>query len=82
MDNIEKLLNQVLQNQQQMQADIKELKSDVKDIKIKLDDLETKNAERHVELFSEIKDLRKDVLTIESVTAKNWGDIAKLKGIK
>lgn len=34
------------------------------------------------EISGEIKTIRKDLSTVELVTASNWGDIAKLKSVK
>ncbi len=45
---------------QQIQIDLKETKSDVKSIKSKLDDIEIKNAERHIDIYKEIKEMRRD----------------------
>jgi hypothetical protein len=34
------------------------------------------------EMSGEIKNMRKDLSTVELMTANNWGDIAKLKSVK
>ena len=34
------------------------------------------------EMNGEIKNMRKDLSTVEIMTANNWGDIAKLKSVK
>ena len=34
------------------------------------------------EMSGEIKNMRKDLCTVEIMTANNWGDIAKLKSVK
>jgi len=34
------------------------------------------------EMSGEIKGMRKDLSTVEIMTANNWGDIAKLKSVK
>jgi outer membrane murein-binding lipoprotein Lpp len=34
------------------------------------------------EISGEIKTIRKDLSTVELITANNWGDIAKLKSVK
>lgn len=34
------------------------------------------------EMSGEIKNMRKDLSTVEIMTANNWGDIAKLKSVK
>lgn len=48
----------------------------------KLDDLEAKNANRHIIMNSNIEKLKKNMSTVEEVTAKNWTDIIELKKIK
>ena len=34
------------------------------------------------EISSEVKSMRKDISTVELVTANNWSDIVKLKSVK
>ena len=47
-----------------------------------LGELDPKNATRHLELKDSIDQLRKDLSTVEIVTASNYSDIAKLKSAK
>lgn len=72
-----------------IKSDIKELKSDMKElktgqeeIKVMVGELDPKNANRHLELQESISQLRKEVSTVEIVTASNYSDIAKLKNVK
>ncbi|MGO1818889.1 MAG: hypothetical protein ACTH0S_04315 [Senegalia sp. (in: firmicutes)] len=48
----------------------------------KLDDLESNNASRHIVMNSNIEKIKKNMSTVEEVTAKNWTDIIELKKIK
>ena len=58
------------------------LENKVDSIKDQLDEHDTKNANRHIELQNDITSLRKDISTMEVVTASNYVDIAKLKAVK
>jgi uncharacterized coiled-coil DUF342 family protein len=58
------------------------LEGEVKEIKTMLGELDPKNANRHIELKESIKQLRKDLSTVEIVTASNYSDIARLKSVK
>jgi flagellar hook-associated protein FlgK len=83
MDSEIKNINKRLNNlETKTDKNHNEVVSKLKSLESKFDDLEIKNAERHIELSGEIKDLRKDILAIETVTAKNWGDIVNLKSVK
>lgn len=62
-----------------IKLDIKELKEGQKEIKEMLGELDPKNANRHLELKDSIDQLRKDLSTVEIVTASNYSDIARLK---
>lgn len=65
--------------------DIKELKAGQKDIKNSIQDLDPKNANRHVELMDEIKQVNiklDELKELREVTKENCYDIAKLKSIK
>lgn len=64
-----------------MQTDIKDLKQGQERIENKLDDIEAHNADRHIIIGGEIKDMKSDISRIEMNTADNWKDIAKLKSI-
>lgn len=48
----------------------------------KLDDLEANNTNRHVVMNSNIEKIKKNMSTVEEVTAKNWTEIIELKKIK
>ena len=58
------------------------LKDGQKDIKALIEDLDYQNANRYVEIVSQINGLRDDINIIEIITSKNWNDIAKLKSVK
>lgn len=72
-----------------MKNDIKELKEGQsrledgqEEIKTMLAELDPKNANRHLELKDSIDQLRKDLSTVEIVTASNYSDLARLKNAK
>lgn len=65
-----------------IKSDIQELKTGQEEIKVMLGELDPKNANRHLELQESISQLRKDLSTVEIVTASNYSDIARLKSIK
>lgn len=85
MNNEEKIL-QVLQSltegQKQLFEGQNRLEKKVDDFKAQFEEHEAKDASRHIEMMSEIKELRKDINAVEIVTAKNWRDIADLKIVK
>lgn len=58
------------------------LEGDIKEIKTMVGELDSKNANRHLELKESIDQLRKDLSTVEIVTASNYSDIARLKSVK
>lgn len=58
------------------------LEKEVKEIKTIVGELDPQNANRHIELKDSIDQLRKDLSTVEIVTASNYSDIARLKNIK
>ncbi len=58
------------------------LEEEVKEIKTMVGELDPKNANRHIELKDSIDQLRKDLSTVEIVTASNYSDIARLKSVK
>ena len=65
--------------------DIKDLKTGQEDIKNSIQDLDPKNANRHVELMDEIKQVNiklAELKELKEVTKENCYDIAKLKSIK
>lgn len=61
---------------------IDKLEEGQKEIKALISELDPKNANRHMELTEKIEALRKDLSTVEIVTANNYADIAKLKAVK
>ena len=72
-----------------IKTEIKELKegqiklqNGQKEIKEMLGELDPKNATRHLEIKDSIDQLRKDLSTVEIVTASNYSDIARLKSAK
>ena len=65
-----------------LENQVKELKSGQEEIKTMLGELDPKNANRHLELKDSIDQLRKDLSTVEIVTASNYSDIARLKSAK
>ena len=86
MESIRKLLKEELEP---IKTEIKELKegqiklqNGQKEIKEMLGELDPKNATRHLELKDSIDQLRKDLSTVEIVTASNYSDIARLKSAK
>ena len=82
LDTMEKTLDGMDKRLNNIEVDVNVLKVNQEDIKILLTDLEPKNGNRHVEIIDSINDLRKDLSTVEIVTANNYADIAKLKAIK
>ena len=58
------------------------LEEQVKEIKTMVGELDPKNANRHLEIKDSIDQLRKDLSTVEIVTASNYADIAKLKRVE
>lgn len=86
MESIREILREELEP---IKSDIKELKegqiklqNGQKEIKEMVGELDPKNATRHLELKESIDQLRKDLSTVEIVTASNYSDIARLKSAK
>ena len=86
MESIREILREELEP---IKSDIKELKegqiklqNGQKEIKEMLGELDPKNATRHLEIKDSIDQLRKDLSTVEIVTASNYSDIARLKSVK
>jgi hypothetical protein len=52
------------------------------EIKTMVGELDPKNANRHIELQDSIFQLRKDLSTVEILTASNYSDLSKLKSVK
>jgi polyhydroxyalkanoate synthesis regulator phasin len=65
-----------------IEQDVESLKEGQKEIKSLISELDPKNANRHVELTEKIDELRKDLSTVEIVTANNYAALAKLKAVK
>ena len=65
-----------------LEVQVKELKTGQEEIKALVGELDPKNANRHIELKDSIDQLRKDLSTVEIVTASNYSDIARLKSVK
>lgn len=62
--------------------DISDLKEGQQRIENKLDDLEVSNANRHISMNSDIRNIKSSLSKVEIVTADNWSDIAKIKSAK
>ena len=82
LNDIETKVSSLKNSQEDIKVDINNLKAGQEDIKNLILDLEPKNGNRHIELINSINDLRKDLSTVEIVTANNYADIAKLKAVK
>jgi hypothetical protein len=81
-DNVNEQFKNVNMKLDSMEIDVDLLKVGQEEIKTLIADLEPKNGNRHIEIISIINDLRKDLSTVEIVTANNYADIAKLKSVK
>ena len=86
MESIRGILKEELEP---IKTEIKELKegqiklqNGQKEIKEMLGELDPKNATRHLEIKDSIDQLRKDLSTVEIVTASNYSDIARLNSAK
>lgn len=85
-----KAIREILKEElEPIKNDIKELKESQnrledgqEEIKTMLGELDPKNANRHIELKDSIDQLRKDLSTVEIVTASNYSDLARLKSVK
>ena len=93
MESIRKLLKEELEpikteikglkkGQSSLKEQVQDLKTGQEEIKTMLGELDPKNATRHLELKDSIDQLRKDLSTVEIVTASNYADIAKLKRVE
>lgn len=79
MDNeILEFLKQMNEKFDRLEAKIDDNTKDIKEIKSKLD-ITYNQVARTAENITSIKD---DISTVETVTAKNWADIVKLKSVK
>lgn len=79
LDSVEKRLDLV-------ETEIKGLKNDIRTLDNRItQEHEVTSEELKLEVqyvHEETKNIRADINTIEMVTAKNWGDITKLKGVR
>lgn len=83
LEGIRQILKEELKEElEPIKSDIKDLKEGQEEIKTMIGELDPKNANRHLELKDSIEQLRKDLSTVEIVTASNYSDIARLKNIK
>ncbi len=93
MESIRKLLKEELEpikteikglkkGQSSLKEQVQDLKTGQEEIKTMLGELDPKNANRHLEIKDSIDQLRKDLSTVEIVTASNYADIAKLKRVE
>ncbi|MFT8313267.1 MAG: hypothetical protein ABF633_03315 [Clostridium sp.] len=87
-DLLQKILKK-LEKLDVLEGDLKEVKADIKEIKATIIDLDPKNANRHIELDSDIKAIKQGITEIKSdlkemkvVTRENSYDISYLKGVK
>ncbi len=85
MNMLEQLYTEVKDlkaGQADLQNDVKGLKQGQERIESKLDNTEAQNANRHVEMMNEIREMKKDLAAVEIITSKNWNEIAHLKAVK
>ncbi|OLS02291.1 hypothetical protein [Tissierella creatinophila] len=81
-DEIQDFRNETNQRFDRVEGRLEKLEAGQEEIKNILQELEPLNASRHLELKQSIDDLRKDLSTVEIVTASNYAYIAKLKSVK
>lgn len=72
----------IKEGQDSLKLQFEELKKGQEEIKTMVGELDPKNAHRHLELQNSISELKKDLSTVEIVTASNYSDLAKLKSAK
>jgi len=82
VDSMESKVDSVETKVESIDTDVKELKTGQHRIENKLDDIEVHNANRHIIISADIKDLKSTQSKMEIVTADNWSDIAKLKAAR
>ena len=70
------------EGQSSLKEQVQYFKTGQEEIKTMIGELDPKNANRHLEIKDSIDQLRKDLSTVEIVTASNYSDIARLKNIK
>lgn len=68
--------------QSRLEVRLDRLEIGQEEIKTLISELDPKNANRHLELKDSIDDLKRDLSTVEIVTASNYADIAKLKRVE
>ena len=81
-DDVNKQFKNINIKLDNIESDVNTLKLGQEEIKTLIADLEPKNGNRHIEIINIISDLRKDLSTVEIVTANNYADIDKLKAVK
>lgn len=82
LDNLEEGQLNLEKGQIQLSESQKRLEKGQEEIKEHLMQLESKNANRHLEISGNLEKLARDLMAIESVTGKNLTDIALLKTVK
>lgn len=81
-DKIIKILSKMENDMAGLKADMQELKDGQEKIIDHITQLDTKNADRHIDIVREINEMKDNFNDVEKITAKNWHEIAKLKSIK
>ncbi len=82
LEPIKTEIKELKEGQSSLKEQVQNLKIGQEEIKTMLGELDPKNATRHLELKDSIDQLRKDLSTVEIVTASNYADIAKLKRVE
>lgn len=70
VSKLEKGQQAIIKDVSTLKEDVIILKEGQKDIKVLIEDLDPQNANRHVEIVSQINGLREDLNTIEVITSK------------
>lgn len=81
-DKIIKMLSKIQDDMTGLKTDMQELKHGQENILDHITQLDTKNADRHIDIVREINEMKDNFNDVEKITAKNWHEIAKLKSIK
>ena len=81
-DKIIKMLSKMQDDMAGLNADMQELKDGQEKIIDHITQLDTKNADRHINIVKEINEMKDNFNDVEKITAKNWHEITKLKSIK
>jgi chromosome segregation ATPase len=79
LDNLESDVKDLKQGQSNLESDVKDLKQGQKEIKNHLTQLDTKNANRHMDAFSKIKNIDKDVKFIKHKLHQTEEDVFDIK---